>query len=50
VHIEARSEAELRSALERLPDILNAGTEGTFASSQGKQLKAIEVDNNTDAT
>lgn len=41
VHIEATSEAEFATAVRRLPDILRAGTVGTFASTGGEPLEPV---------
>lgn len=41
VHIEASSEPELASALDRLPDILRVGAPGTFASRGGSPLERL---------
>lgn len=42
IHIEVSNEAELSSALARLPQVLQAGTEGTFVSRDGSPLGIIE--------
>lgn len=42
VHIEVSTEAELASALDRLPNILSAGASGTFISQEGGTLDILE--------
>jgi hypothetical protein len=42
VHLEVASEEQLRTALEGLPAILEAGAIGTFASTGGQALRPIE--------
>jgi hypothetical protein len=41
VHIEASNETELSAALNRLPDVLRAGTDGTFVSRAGSALEIL---------
>lgn len=41
VHIEASNETELSAALDRLPDVLRAGTDGTFVSRAGSSLEIL---------
>ncbi len=41
VHIEASSEDELSAALDRLPAVLKAGSEGTFVSRAGSSLELL---------
>jgi hypothetical protein len=41
VHIEASNETELSTALDRLPDVLRAGTDGTFVSRAGSALEIL---------
>lgn len=41
LHIEVSNELELSAALDRLPDVLRAGTEGTFVSRAGSALEIL---------
>jgi hypothetical protein len=41
IHIEASDATELGAALQRLPDVLRAGTEGTFVSRAGTPLEIL---------
>jgi len=41
VHIEASNETELSAAMDRLPDVLRAGTDGTFVSRAGSALEIL---------
>jgi hypothetical protein len=47
IHIEASSEDELSAALDRLPRILHAGTEGTFISRSGSPLELLSHEADT---
>ena len=42
IHLEASTEEQLRTALEGLPRVLETGAAGTFTSSGGSALQAIE--------
>lgn len=41
VHIEASNEAELRAAMDLLPEVLESGTQGTFVSKSGNPLELL---------
>ena len=41
VHIEASNETELSAALDGLPNVLRAGTDGTFVSRGGRALEIL---------
>lgn len=43
IHIEAADHIELAAAMDRLPEVLRAGTEGTFASTSGGPLEQVEL-------
>lgn len=52
IHIKVSDEAELSSALSRLPQVLQTGAEGTFVSRDGSPLVNIEdgIDNRPEGT